>query len=342
MTGIDLRSVGKSYSGQPVLRGVSLSVPAGAVLALLGPSGCGKTTLLRLIAGFERLDSGEVALGGEIVASAALSVPPERRHIGYVPQEGALFPHLTVAGNVGYGLPRSERKGPRVAEVLALVGLEDLAGRQPHELSGGQQQRVALARALAPKPAVILLDEPFNALDLDLRRSMSEEVVALLRRAGATAVLVTHDPLEAFAAADLIAVMENGTVAQCAAPETIYRTPATAGVARITGRAIFLDGVMRAGRIVTRLGVLSAHSGWCAEGRPVTAMLRPEQLVPCGDGAGYEVGIVRQRFRGDHTLLSVVIDDMAFDIRTTEPVGTRSVRLRVEGRCCVFTADQDG
>lgn len=338
MTGIALHGIAKSYRGQPALRDVSLVLPDGGVLALLGPSGCGKTTLLRLIAGFERADAGEITLGSEIIASATRFLSPERRHVGYVPQEGALFPHLTVAGNVGYGLPRRERKGPRVAEVLALVGLADLADRYPHQLSGGQQQRAALARALAPRPALILLDEPFNALDLELRRSMSEDVAALLRRTKTTTVLVTHDPSEAFATADMVAVMGGGAVMQCAAPDVVYRTPASAGVARLTGAVILLHGTVRQGGIATALGLLPAHGDPQQEGRQVKAMLRPEQVTLCGADEGVVAEVVGHRFRGDHVLLSVIVDGASFDVRTPFPIKTGTVRLRIEGRCCVFPA----
>jgi iron(III) transport system ATP-binding protein len=338
MIGIELHSIVKAYHGQPVLRGVDLDVPDGSVLALLGPSGCGKTTLLRLIAGFERADGGEIRLGPTTVEANGRFVPPERRHVGYVPQEGALFPHLRVAGNVGYGLPRRERKGPRVRDVLHLVGLAELGSRYPHELSGGQQQRAALARALAPDPALILLDEPFNALDLDQRRRMSEEVVALLRRAGTTAVLVTHDPAEAFAAADLVAVMHDGAVLQCGAPADVYGAPANAAVARLTGATVFLDGVMRGGKAETVVGIVPVASPAPDDGRRVTLLLRPEQLHLVEAPAGRAATILERHFRGSHTVLLVAVDGLRLNVRAEQPPADPIVHLEVRGSARVFPA----
>jgi iron(III) transport system ATP-binding protein len=339
MTSVRIKALSKSFGGQPVLRNVNLVAPDRAVLALLGPSGCGKTTLLRLIAGFDRADAGEIALGEEVVESTAGAVPPERRRIGYVPQEGSLFPHLTVAGNVAYGLPRRERKGPRVPEILDLVGLAQFADRYPHQLSGGQQQRVALARALAPGPALVLLDEPFNALDLDLRRSMCEDVVALLRRTATTVVLVTHDPGEAFATADLVAVMQDGTVMQCAAPSVVYRTPASPIVARLTGPAIFLEGTLSGEGIETPLGVLPVlrHPG--RTDKKMVAMLRPEQIVLTEGPHGREARVVGHRFHGDHSTLTVAGDGFRFDIHSRSYDGETVVRLDVVDSCMAFIPD---
>jgi iron(III) transport system ATP-binding protein len=336
MTGVTVSDLSKSFRDQPVLRGVGLAVPDGSVTALLGPSGCGKTTLLRLIAGFERPDSGEIRIGEALVAGPDRVLPPEQRHIGYVPQEGALFPHLTVAGNVGYGLPRSQRKGVRVTEILDLVGLGGFADRYPRQLSGGQQQRAALARALAPGPALILLDEPFNALDLDLRRSMSAEVIALLRRAGATAILVTHDPAEAFASADLVAVMQSGRIMQFASPEAVYRTPANLTVARLTGATVLLDGRVVDGAVETPLGTLPRLGGDAPASGTVTAMLRPEQIVLVSDGAGVEAKVLERRFYGDHSALLVEGSGFRLEVRTTAAVANGTVRLRVKGGCVVF------
>jgi iron(III) transport system ATP-binding protein len=183
----------KRYGSRPVLSGVDLDVPAGGLTAVLGQSGCGKTTLLRTIAGFERAERGTVSLGGRTLDDGATYVAPEQRGIGYVPQEGALFPHLSVEANVGFGLPRHQRRGAAVAELLEMVGIAPLARRLPHQLSGGEQQRVALARALARRPGALLLDEPFSSLDASLRTHVREEVHALLRAQGVTTVLVTHD-----------------------------------------------------------------------------------------------------------------------------------------------------
>ena len=212
--GVDVRGVHKSFGTTAVLRDVDLDVPSGSVVALLGPSGCGKTTLLRIIAGLEAPDAGEVRVGGRLLTGPATSVPPEHRRVGMVFQDWGLFPHLTVAQNVGYGLPRGERRGARVDEALELVGLVGLGHRSPTTLSGGQQQRVALARALAPRPSVLLLDEPFSNLDAALRVQVRGEVHRLLRELGVTTVFVTHDQEEAFVLGDEVAVMSEGRVVQ--------------------------------------------------------------------------------------------------------------------------------
>ena len=237
MTALSVSGVCKSYADTPVLRGVSLAVAPGSLTAILGASGAGKTTLLRIIAGFEPADAGTIELGGQVVDSGQSRgrVPPERRHIGFVPQDGALFPHLTVHGNVAFGLPRSARHGPFVDELLELVGLSALGGRYPHELSGGQQQRVAIARALAPRPRLVLLDEPFASLDASLRATVRAEVLGALRAVGTTGVLVTHDQDEALSVADYVAVLRDGVITQAGPPREVYCAPAdpwTAGFSR--------------------------------------------------------------------------------------------------------------
>lgn len=333
MTAIRLHAIIKSYRHRFVLNGVNLAVPQGSVLALLGPSGSGKTTLLRLIAGFERADDGEIHLGSSVVESRGRFIPPERRHVGYVPQEGALFPHLTVAHNIGYGLNRGPRRAARVDEVLRFVGLTEYADRYPRELSGGQQQRVALARAMAPRSAVILLDEPFNALDLALRRKMSEQVAALLRQAGTTTMLVTHDPVEAFASADLVAVINHGVVMQCATPTEVYKTPANEEVARLTGATILLDGSMQESKAETPIGAIPVAGHPEADGAKVTVLLRPEQIQIAHAGGGREAVILNGHFRGDHTLVRLSIDGIEFDIRTDIAPTEKTVRLEVRGPC---------
>ncbi|HUN79740.1 MAG TPA: ABC transporter ATP-binding protein [Solirubrobacteraceae bacterium] len=261
MTSLDVHDLHKAFGANLVLAGVDLAVPAGSLTAILGPSGSGKTTLLRVIAGFEWPDRGTVALGGVPVAGAGEQVAPERRRIGYVPQEGSLFPHLDVQRNIAFGLPRRERRGERVRELLRMIGMEGLQRRYPHELSGGQQQRVALARALAPRPELVLLDEPFSSLDAALRASVRAEVAELLRTAGTTALLVTHDQDEALSLADRVAVIRDGRIGQCDSPRELYDAPRDAELAHFVGDANLLPGRLLAGRVRTALGDLPLLDG---------------------------------------------------------------------------------
>jgi iron(III) transport system ATP-binding protein len=282
---LSVAGLSKAFGGAPVLTELDLEVPTGSLTAVLGPSGCGKTTLLRLLGGFEHADAGSIRLGERLLCDAGTHLAPERRAIGFVPQEGALFPHLDVAANVGFGLPRGQRRGGRVEELLALVDLEGLARRLPHQLSGGQQQRVALARALAPEPGLILLDEPFDALDAGLRAQVRGEVRAALRAAGATALLVTHDQEEALSLADTVAVMRGGRIVQAADPQTLYRDPVDAEVAAFVGEAVLLEGRQGEGGAETSLGHLRTRGARPGEGGAVTAMLRPEQILCREPGA---------------------------------------------------------
>ncbi len=271
------------------VKGLSLMVMPGEILVLLGPSGCGKTTTLRLIAGFEQPDAGTVRIEGHLVADRRQSVAPEKRRLGMVFQDYALFPHLTVAQNVAFGLhqaPRAARTA-RAQEVLALVGLTELAERYPHQLSGGQQQRVALARALAPRPAVILFDEPFSSLDADLRGQMRDEVRRILKDSGSTAVFVTHDQQEALLLGDRVAVMRKGYVEQIDTPDRIFHAPHNRFVAEFLGAADFLPATATADGLLTEIGLLPAardlHPGLAVE-----VMVRPHdlQVQPLGGVTG--------------------------------------------------------
>jgi iron(III) transport system ATP-binding protein len=278
----DLRITGvaKAFGPQPVLRGVGLAVPAGSFTAILGSSGSGKTTLLRIVAGFERPDGGEVWIGDDLVDDAGRRfVPSERRHIGYVPQEGALFPHLSVGRNVAFGLPRGPDRRSRVDELLELVGLSGYRRRYPHQLSGGQQQRVALARALAIGPEVVLLDEPFSSLDAAMRSSVRSDVLAVLRQAGTTSILVTHDQDEALSMADQVAVLRDGVIAQLDTPTAVYGRPSDVGLAQFLGESNVLEGEVHEGRASTCLGHLSVApwDGSPAGGR-ARVLVRPEQI----------------------------------------------------------------
>ena len=265
----------KAFGGVLVLDQAGLRAQPGRVVALLGPSGCGKTTLLRCIAGLERPDAGEVRLDGRPLSAPGTFVPPERRRIGMVFQDGALFPHLSVAGNVGYGLSRSERRGSRVQEALALVDLAGFGERMPASLSGGQAQRVALARALVTRPSVLLLDEPFSNLDTILRIQIRAEVQRLLADLGVTAVFVTHDQEEAFVVGDEVAVMLAGRIVQQAAPAELYRAPASRAVAAFLGDANLLPGVATAGLADTPIGRVPLRAELRGD---VDVLLRPEQL----------------------------------------------------------------
>jgi iron(III) transport system ATP-binding protein len=315
MTGVDVRSLTAGYGGAPVLSDLDLTVPSGAVAAVLGPSGSGKTTLLRVLAGFLKPTAGTVHFGNRLVAGAGPGfphafVPPEKRRIGIVPQEGALFPHLDVSANVAFGLQRDETA--RVAEVLDMVGMSDYAHTRPAELSGGQQQRVALARALAPRPDVILLDEPFTALDAALRVRLRAEVRELLRGLGTTAILITHDQEEALSTADLVSVMRDGRIVQVGTPLEVYDVPADLGVARFVGDAVELPAVASKGRVSCALGDIPIHGDTSAEGDAVV-VLRPEQLVlscPVDASTLPGSGVVRETsYHGHDSLLRVELTD---------------------------------
>jgi iron(III) transport system ATP-binding protein len=298
---IDAEGVEKAFGGTRAVDGASLRVAEGELVALLGPSGSGKTTLLRVIAGFEEPDAGRVAIGGREVAGNGSWVEPEHRRIGMVFQDGALFPHLTVDGNVGFGASRRER----VAECLELVGLAGRAGDYPHELSGGERQRVALARALAADPEVVLLDEPFASLDAGLRESLRVEVAEILRSAGTSALLVTHDQAEALSLAATVAVMRDGRVEQVGTPEEVYDRPASRWLAEFLGEADVLPGTARDGVVECELGRFGAAPGLAGR---VQVVIRPES-VAIGSGSAREPHaealVVARSFYGHDQLLQL-------------------------------------
>ncbi|HYB16178.1 MAG TPA: ABC transporter ATP-binding protein [Streptosporangiaceae bacterium] len=338
----------KAFGAHPVLTGVDLEVPAGSLTAILGPSGSGKTTLLRLMAGFEQADAGTISIGDALVDGPGVHVAPERRRIGYVPQEGSLFPHLTVEANVGFGLAVRERRGGKAAKMLEMVGLGGFGKRYPHQLSGGQQQRVALARALAIEPAVVLLDEPFASLDTHLRASVRADVQAIFRRAGTTAVLVTHDQDEALSVADRVAALRDGTIAQCAAPEDLYNRPADPELARFIGEANLLEGVLNGGVVKTLLGDLPLDPEAVPAGRPgqVTVLIRPEQieLDPGQDGMAGRV--VSYGYHGHDAVVEVQpaleADGRTIIVRVTGGHHLRTGSLvRVRARGPVFAWARD-
>ncbi len=307
MSGLSLREVTKTFPGRPPVRAVDrvdLDVDDGTLVAIVGPSGCGKTTTLRLLAGFERPDHGTIRIGGTEVASATRSLAPERRRVGIVPQQGALFPHLDVSGNIRFALPdrRSSAARARADELLELVGLSGLGRRKPHELSGGQQQRVALARALAPRPSVVLLDEPFTALDVTLRARLRTDIAQALQESAATAVMVTHDPSDALSMADRVAVMLSGRVEQFGPPTDVYFHPANEAVARTLGDVVVLPIVATsATAIITPFGEVPAHG---RAGNAVEVLVRPEQIVLDG-AAGWPATVLTTQFNGDHGIVTL-------------------------------------
>jgi len=334
---VELRELTKDFGAVRAVDRVDLDVREGEVLALLGPSGCGKTTTLRLVAGFERPDAGRIVLDGEEVAGSDRFVAPERRRVGVVFQDYALFPHLTVGQNVGYGVRDRNARDARVAEMLDLVGLTGEAARLPHELSGGQQQRVAIARALAPEPALILLDEPFSNLDAALRVRVRGEVRAILRDAAATAVFVTHDQEEALSLADRIAVMRAGRVLQVDEPGTLYAHPTDRFVATFVGDADLLPGRADGDAVTTAVGRLPTTNGDLSG--DVAVALRPERVSLRLDGAGQ--GVVRGiTYFGHDQLVEVGLEDGARvrsrmgPVRAFEP-GDR-VSVAVTGEVIAF------
>jgi iron(III) transport system ATP-binding protein len=319
-------TVAKSYGARAVLNEVDLVVPEGTLTAILGASGSGKTTLLRLIIGFIAPDHGTIAVDGTVVSAAdGVHVPPDKRQIGYVAQEGALFPHLTVAENVAFGLPRGDRRtGSRTSEALDLVGLgSGYAARRPHELSGGEQRRVGLARALAPKPRVVLLDEPFSGLDAHLRAETREAVTSALAAEGTTAVLVTHDQAEALSMGREVAVLRSGRLAQTAAPAALYRAPVDLDVARFVGGAVVVQGTAQGGHVECALGRLCTTN--IAAAGIVEVMIRPEQIrVVRGAEDGVRADVIGHQYYGPDSVVRLQLRD---DART--PIAARTFDVAV-------------
>lgn len=347
MSRLQVSELQRAFQGrQPVhaLRSVSLEVETGSLLAVLGPSGCGKTTLLRTIAGMERPDSGEIRLGDRLLDGAGVHVTPEKRAIGLVPQEGALFPHLDVAGNVGFGLQRLKRpaRRARIEALLELVGLPSLGSRRPHQLSGGQQQRVAVARALAPSPEVVLLDEPFSALDTGLRSALREEVSTTLRESGTTAMLVTHDQIEAMTMSDTLAVMRDGRLVQVGRPDEVYRRPVDSWTARFIGDAILLPA-QRCGPHTARgpLGTVALASDFeNHDATDVVVFCRPEQLRPVrSDEPGADAEVTSVRFQGPDAMITLSVDGHVVSARWPSallPQVGDSTRVAVVGEALAY------
>ncbi|MBL8490701.1 MAG: ABC transporter ATP-binding protein [Rhodocyclaceae bacterium] len=312
---LELQGICHDYDGQVVVRDLALALEEGSIGCLLGASGCGKTTVLRLIAGFERPSAGDIRVDGRTVAGPGVYVAPERRRIGMVFQDYALFPHLTIAGNVAFGMRDAggaERRS-RVAELLDLVGLSGTEGKYPHELSGGQQQRVALARALAPAPRLLLLDEPFSNLDVELRERLSLEVREILKRTGTTAMLVTHDQHEAFAMADAIGVMQAGRIEQWDSAYNLYHRPGSRFVADFIGQGVFLAGeVLDRNSVRVELGTLESDIPLdcgsscraCGKACRMQVLLRPDDVVH-DDASPVVAEVVAKAFRGAEFLYTL-------------------------------------
>jgi iron(III) transport system ATP-binding protein len=316
---LTLRSVSKKFGNLTVLSNLNIEVGEREFIAILGSSGSGKTTLLRLISGFDSPDAGEILLGEKIVASATKFVPAEQRRVGFVPQDAALFPHLNVAQNIEFGLRElsKEERAARTTELLRLVDLEGLENRMPHELSGGQRHRVALARALAPKPDLILLDEPFSALDEELRARLREDVRQVLRATGTTAILVTHSQEEALSMADRVAVLRDGEFAQIGKPSEIYQSPTDIAMATFLGDSVVIEGVVEGGKITTAVGSLTALNT-VVDGTKGLVAIRPENFYLQPDLKGKGEVISRQYF-GHDALVEVQLPNVVIRARSNGP-----------------------
>ncbi|WP_299570089.1 ABC transporter ATP-binding protein [uncultured Williamsia sp.] len=332
---VHLDEVSVSHGRRTVVHAVSLAVKPGAITAVLGPSGCGKTTLLRAIAGLHPIDAGRITLDGQVVSDGRRrSVPVERRTVGLMPQEGALFPHLDVAANIAFGLPRRigrDARAARVREVADMSGVGDLLGARPQHLSGGQQQRVALARALAPRPRLVLLDEPFAALDAGLRASLRDDVTSALREQGTAAIVVTHDQAEALSIADDVVVMLDGAVAQAGVAQEIYTRPRSRRVAEFVGDSVILDADRVGATATCVLGEIAVHGGGSGRG---VVVVRPEQVVAESDPNGaFEVD--RVTFTGPDTVTTMRHRDSGVSVRMRatgpHPPASGPHRVRVTG-----------
>ena len=348
MSDLVVERVSVTHGSTLAVNDVSLSIRSGELVAVLGPSGCGKTTLLLAIAGLLAVRSGSITIGDREISRAGRTVAPEKRGVGWVPQEASLFPHLTVGDNIGFAVPRRgagtaalRARADRIAELAHLVGLDDYTGRAPNQLSGGQAQRVALARALAPRPDLLLLDEPFAALDTQLRTGLRREVTELLRAQGTTSLLVTHDQEEALTLADRVAVLHDGRLAQFGTPEEIYQQPASDWVASFVGDVVELPGQWRGGRVLCALGAVEASAiGFTpADGDPVRLMLRPEWIVPrpvllAHAAAGADARVASISYAGHDAMITadlVAGPSVLMRMATVElPAVGDSVRLAVQ------------
>ena len=339
-TVLSLQSIGKAIAGYQILQNLSLDVQEHEFVAILGSSGSGKTTLLRLISGFDSPDSGDIQIGGQPVFGKGLNVSAEQRRVGYVPQDAALFPHLSVAKNIEFGLNKlsAAQRSERVSELLKLVDLVGYEDRMPDQLSGGQRHRVALARALAPKPQLILLDEPFSSLDAELRVRLREDVRNVIAKTGTTAILVTHDQEEALSIASRVAVLRDGGFAQIGNPSEIYQAPADVEMATFLGDSVIINGVIKDDKVVTDLGLLTPLNK-VANGATGRVAIRPENfyLQPNPKGEGEVIG--RQYF-GHDALVEVKLPKLVIQARANGPFAPEigmKVTVWVRGQVNFYT-----
>ena len=320
MTDIKIDGLSVSFGETKVLDNLSLFIPSKSLVAVLGPSGCGKSTLLRAIAGFVAPKSGTIRIGTTLMSVSSVQVPPERRNVGYVPQEGALFPHLTVRKNIGFGLTRSKTSEKRIDEMLELVGLSEFGDRYPHQLSGGQQFRVAIARALAPAPNVMLLDEPFSALDAQLREELRQEIKRILKETKTTTLLVTHDREEALVMADLVAPMKNGKIVQLGTPEEVYNNPVGIETAVSTGDALVVPAIKtKSGKVYTPLSNTQR-----ANGQLGTVIIRPEEIEIILSKAKSNARVSEIEYFGHDALIHLQLpDNTKVSARVAAPVAVQ-------------------
>ncbi|MFM8938350.1 MAG: ABC transporter ATP-binding protein [Actinomycetota bacterium] len=327
MTTLEIKDLGVHLGAREILRNLDLTIPSGSFAALLGPSGCGKTTLLRTIAGLVRPSSGAIRFGKQLVSVSSLVLPPHKRNIGYLPQEGGLFPHLSVGENVGFALSKNvsdlDRKSV-IEEMLELVGLTGYAARKPHQLSGGQQTRVALARALAIRPAIVLLDEPFSNLDHALRAEVSGEVVSLLKKSKTTSLMVTHDREDALVSADLIALMRDGQVVQSGTPEGVYMDPVSADIAESTGDILELPArrlMKKRAKLLSPLHLVTGKTSGEIEAGSI--LIRPEEIRVHEKKAGLPTAKITQiNYYGHDAVLELALPGYSKEIkvRVTGPL----------------------
>jgi len=345
MTSLTVDGITKTLGGSRVLHDLSFAVPAGRRISLVGASGSGKTTLLRLIAGFDRVDAGRILLDDQVVSSPERQVPVHRRGVGYVAQDGALFPHLTARRNIEFGLPRGTDRRRLAREAAELAGLDDrLLSRYPHELSGGQQQRVSLARAIAPSPRVVLLDEPFSALDTGLRVHTRQAVIAALEQAEMTTVLVTHDQEEALTFGHAVGMVRGGVLEQVGSPSEVFNSPVDLGVAEFLGDAVTLSGTRVGDAVTSVLGLIPiSHDRTSTNAAHVSVMLRPSQLSLTTGGIAARFTIEALRTAGQYTHVTArrAADRIVFPVPTVVALPLRpgdSVDLDVNGGGVVYDA----